>query len=76
MKKTAFVKTIPDNVCHKSVLSLDSTFLLLFLGDADSRKGTRGPFCVPIHRKKKNLNKILGNMSRIANPRIFEAWLG
>ena len=27
-------------------------FLFLFLRDADSRKGTLCPFCVPIHKKK------------------------
>ena len=29
------------------------TFLLLFLRDADLRKGTLFPFCIPIHEKKK-----------------------
>ena len=28
-------------------------FLFLFLSDADWRKGTLCPFCVPIHKKKK-----------------------
>ena len=28
-------------------------FLFLFLRDADSRKGTLCPFCIPIHQKKK-----------------------
>ena len=29
------------------------TLLFLFSRDADSRKGTLCPFCVPIHKKKK-----------------------
>ena len=32
-------------------------FLFLFLRDADSRKGTLCPFCVPIHKKKKKKKK-------------------
>ena len=32
-------------------------FLFLFLKDADSRKGTLCPFCVPIHKKKNRVKR-------------------
>ena len=34
-------------------LCLAQAFLFHLLRDADSRKGTLCPFCVPIHKKKK-----------------------
>ena len=41
------------------------TLLFLFSRDADSRKGTFCPFCVPIHKKKKKKKKnTLGLVNR------------
>ena len=37
-------------------------FLFLYLRDADSRKDTLCPFCVPIHEKKEKKNSVHRNL--------------
>ena len=47
----------------QNCFNLYITLLFLFSRDADSRKGTLCPFCVPIHKKKKKKKKHKDNLS-------------